>query len=58
MGVSEETTAAADPAGPVPAPMVALAAATVTLADRRTERRWHVEVAAYELAAVPVTRAQ
>jgi formylglycine-generating enzyme required for sulfatase activity len=37
--------------------MVPVAAATVTLSDRRTERRWNVDVAAFELAAVPVTRA-
>lgn len=30
----------------------------VELADRRTERRWPVEVAAYRIAALPVTRAQ
>ncbi len=30
----------------------------VELADRRTERRWWVEVAAYRIAALPVTRAQ
>ena len=30
----------------------------VTLADRRTRRQWVVELAAYEIAAVPVTQAQ
>jgi formylglycine-generating enzyme required for sulfatase activity len=29
----------------------------VTLSDRRTQRRWSVEVAPYRLAAVPVTQA-
>ncbi|HIW62157.1 MAG TPA: formylglycine-generating enzyme family protein [Candidatus Stackebrandtia excrementipullorum] len=31
-------------------------AGEVTLTDRRTERSWSVDVAAFELAAVPVTR--
>jgi formylglycine-generating enzyme required for sulfatase activity len=30
----------------------------VTLSDRRTQRRWSVQLAPYELAAVPVTQAQ
>nr|KEP23416.1 sulfatase-modifying factor protein [Georgenia sp. SUBG003] len=36
--------------------MISLAPATVTLSDRRTERRWSVDVDAFEIAAVPVTR--
>ncbi|WP_199730706.1 formylglycine-generating enzyme family protein [Amycolatopsis panacis] len=38
--------------------MAALPPGTVTLSDRRTQRKWTVEVAAFELAPVPVTRAQ
>lgn len=37
--------------------MVALPRGRVTLADRRTRRRWTVCLRAYELAAVPVTQA-
>jgi formylglycine-generating enzyme required for sulfatase activity len=38
--------------------MVAIPAGQVTLSDRRSQRRWPVELRAYLLAAVPVTRAQ
>ncbi|GII23762.1 formylglycine-generating enzyme family protein [Planosporangium mesophilum] len=38
--------------------MVALPAGEVTLSDRRTQRRWTVELAPYRLAAFPVTQAQ
>jgi formylglycine-generating enzyme required for sulfatase activity len=38
--------------------MVGLAPGVVTLSDRRTQRSWAVELAAYELAALPVTQAQ
>jgi formylglycine-generating enzyme required for sulfatase activity len=38
--------------------MVALAPGVVTLSDRRTQRSWAVDLAAYELAALPVTQAQ
>ncbi|WP_222723038.1 formylglycine-generating enzyme family protein [Actinomadura alba] len=37
--------------------MVAVPAGRVTLSDRRTWRSWPVELAAYRLAAVPVTQA-
>jgi formylglycine-generating enzyme required for sulfatase activity len=37
--------------------MVPIAAGRVMLADRRTRRRWQVDLAHYSLAAVPVTRA-
>lgn len=37
--------------------MVAIAPGQVTLADRRTQRRWQVDVAAFELAKVTVTQA-
>ncbi|GAA1872403.1 formylglycine-generating enzyme family protein [Asanoa iriomotensis] len=37
--------------------MVPLPAGVVTLADRRTQRRWSVSVAAFRLASVPVTQA-
>ena len=40
----------------LPAAMVPVPAGRVTLSDRRTGRRWPVDVAAFELAAVPVTR--
>ncbi|MFI8878476.1 formylglycine-generating enzyme family protein [Streptomyces sp. NPDC055243] len=36
--------------------MISVPAGEVTLSDRRTRRRWPVEVAAYELAACPVTQ--
>ncbi|WP_281903055.1 formylglycine-generating enzyme family protein [Micromonospora humidisoli] len=36
--------------------MVTVAAGQVTLSDRRTERRWSVEVPAYRLGVVPVTQ--
>ncbi|MEV0247032.1 formylglycine-generating enzyme family protein [Nocardia sp. NPDC050712] len=36
--------------------MVQLAAGTVTLSDRRTQRSWSVEVAAFELSACQVTQ--
>ncbi|MFC0504057.1 formylglycine-generating enzyme family protein [Micromonospora costi] len=38
--------------------MVAVPSGQVTLSDRRTQRRWSVDVAAYHLAVWPVTRAQ
>ncbi|MER5255947.1 SUMF1/EgtB/PvdO family nonheme iron enzyme [Streptomyces sp. NPDC002855] len=38
--------------------MISVPAGEVTLSDRRTQRRWPVEVAAYELAAHPVTQEQ
>ncbi|WP_228542415.1 formylglycine-generating enzyme family protein [Nocardia sp. XZ_19_369] len=38
--------------------MVAIPAGTATLSDRRTQRSWPVEVAPFELAAVPVTQAE
>jgi formylglycine-generating enzyme required for sulfatase activity len=37
--------------------MVSVPAGRITLSDRRTQRRWSVEVAAYELARFPVTQA-
>ena len=37
--------------------MMAIAPRAVTLGDRRTQRRWSVAVAPYQLAAVPVTQA-
>ncbi|MEV4258325.1 formylglycine-generating enzyme family protein [Spirillospora sp. NPDC049652] len=36
--------------------MIDIPAGTVTLSDRRTERRWPVEVAAFQIAALPVTQ--
>ncbi|MFG2650521.1 formylglycine-generating enzyme family protein [Streptomyces sp. NPDC048436] len=36
--------------------MIGVPAGQVTLSDRRTRRSWPVEVAAYELAAFPVTQ--
>ncbi len=36
--------------------MIAVPAGQVTLADRRTERTWKVELAPYRLAAYPVTQ--
>nr|WP_192756535.1 SUMF1/EgtB/PvdO family nonheme iron enzyme [Actinopolymorpha pittospori] len=36
--------------------MVALAPGQVLLSDRRTQRTWPVEVAAYHLSAVPITQ--
>jgi formylglycine-generating enzyme required for sulfatase activity len=36
--------------------MVAVPAGQVVLADRRTERRWQVDLAPYRLAAYPVTQ--
>ncbi|MFF2611444.1 formylglycine-generating enzyme family protein [Kitasatospora sp. NPDC058046] len=38
--------------------MITVPAGRVTLSDRRTQRSWAVDVAAYELAACPVTRGQ
>ncbi|MFI5716566.1 formylglycine-generating enzyme family protein [Nocardia sp. NPDC051750] len=38
--------------------MVDIRPGRVELSDRRTERRWPVEVAAYRIAAMPVTRQQ
>ncbi|GIJ08671.1 hypothetical protein Van01_18850 [Micromonospora andamanensis] len=38
--------------------MVSIPAGLVQLSDRRTERRWSVEVEAYQLAAFPVTQAE
>ncbi|TDC07336.1 formylglycine-generating enzyme family protein [Streptomyces sp. 8K308] len=37
--------------------LVTVPAGRVTLSDRRTERRWSVDVAAFELAPFPVTQA-
>jgi formylglycine-generating enzyme len=37
--------------------MVAIPPGRVTLSDRRTQRDWSVELAPYQLAAVPVTQA-
>ncbi|HYN96747.1 MAG TPA: formylglycine-generating enzyme family protein [Pilimelia sp.] len=37
--------------------MVAIAAGRVTLSDRRTQSSWSVELAPYQLGAVPVTQA-
>jgi formylglycine-generating enzyme len=36
--------------------MVAIQSGRVTLSDRRTQRRWPVEVAPFQLSAVPVTQ--
>lgn len=38
--------------------MIAVPAGRVTLSDRRTQRSWPVELAAYRLAAHPVTQAR
>jgi len=38
--------------------LIGIPAGRVRLADRRTQRRWSVEVAPYEIAAVPTTQAQ
>nr|WP_093409450.1 SUMF1/EgtB/PvdO family nonheme iron enzyme [Micromonospora sediminimaris] len=38
--------------------MVSISAGRVQLTDRRTERRWSVEVEAYRLATFPVTQAE
>ncbi|WP_043606586.1 MULTISPECIES: SUMF1/EgtB/PvdO family nonheme iron enzyme [Protofrankia] len=38
--------------------MIAVPAGRVTLSDRRTRRRWSVELAPYRLAAFPVTQGQ
>ncbi|MFK3979895.1 formylglycine-generating enzyme family protein [Micromonospora sp. NPDC050397] len=38
--------------------MIKIQAGRVTLSDRRTQRRWPVELAPYELATHPVTQAQ
>ncbi len=40
------------------AEMVTIPPGEVTLSDRRTQRRWSVELASYRLAAFPVTQAQ
>lgn len=37
--------------------MIAVAAGQVTLSDRRTQRRWSVQLEPYELAATPITQA-
>lgn len=37
--------------------MVVVPSGRVTLSDRRTQRRWSVELAPYRLAAVPITQA-
>ncbi|MGW4467096.1 formylglycine-generating enzyme family protein [Micromonospora sp. NPDC004704] len=42
----------------VGAAMVTVPSGRVTLSDRRTQRSWSVELAAYQLAAFPVTRSQ
>jgi formylglycine-generating enzyme required for sulfatase activity len=38
--------------------MIGIAPGQVTLSDRRTERSWSVELAPYQLAAVPITQAR
>ena len=38
--------------------MLAIPAGTATLSDRRTQRTWSVDLAAYQLATTPVTQAQ
>src|SRR4051794_14157338 len=38
--------------------LVTVAAGVVTLVDRRTQRRWSIELADYRIAAFPVTQAQ
>jgi formylglycine-generating enzyme required for sulfatase activity len=38
--------------------MVSVPAGEVTLSDRRTQRRWSIEVSAFRLAAFPVTQAE
>jgi sulfatase modifying factor 1 len=38
--------------------MIAVPSGQVTLSDRRTQRSWSVELAPYQLAAVPVTQAR
>jgi len=38
--------------------MIAVQPGSVTLSDRRTRRSWSVELAPYEIAAVPVTQAR
>ena len=38
--------------------MTAVPPGTVTLSDRRTQRRWPVGIAPFELAAIPVTQAR
>jgi formylglycine-generating enzyme required for sulfatase activity len=38
--------------------MISISAGEVTLSDRRSQRRWSVEIEAYRLAPVPVTQAQ
>jgi sulfatase modifying factor 1 len=38
--------------------MISIPAGLVTLSDRRTQRRWPVELRPYQLAAAPVTQAE
>lgn len=38
--------------------MITVPPGLVTLSDRRTQRRWSVELASYELAAFPVIQAR
>src|ERR1700720_4345974 len=38
--------------------MIAIPSGQVTLSDRRTQRSWSVELAPYQLAAVPITQAR
>ena len=38
--------------------MIAVAAGAVTLHDRRTQRRWTVDVTPYALGATPITQAR
>jgi len=38
--------------------MVAVAPGQLTLSDRRTQRRWSVEVEPFQIAAIPVTQAE
>lgn len=37
--------------------MIAIPPGQVTLSDRRTQRSWSVELAPYQLAAIPITQA-
>jgi hypothetical protein len=37
--------------------MIAIPPGQVTLSDRRTQHRWRVELAPYQLAAFPITQA-
>ncbi|MET7394926.1 formylglycine-generating enzyme family protein [Dactylosporangium sp. NPDC005572] len=39
-------------------PMITVPSGQVTLSDRRTQQRWSVELAPYQLAVFPITQAQ